>query len=82
MGRRVAGDGGLTRKTRRWPNKETGEITEHSYWEASAEVPADQLDSSKIPEEPEPLTDDEEMSFKAWIEKSDNPEEESTDDEK
>jgi integrase len=43
MGRRVAGDGGLTRKTRRWTNKDTGEITEHSYWEASAEVPAKDL---------------------------------------
>jgi len=43
MGRRVAGDGGLTRKTRRWTNKDTGEITEHSYWEASAEVAVEDL---------------------------------------
>ena len=43
MGRRVAGDGGLTRKKRRWTNKETGEITEHAYWEASAEIAVEDL---------------------------------------
>ncbi len=43
MVRRVAGDGGLTRKTRRWPNLGAGEVTEHSYWEASAEIAAEDL---------------------------------------
>jgi len=43
MVRRVAGDGGLTRKTRLFTDKVTGEVTQHLYWEASAEVAVEDL---------------------------------------
>ncbi len=43
MARRVAGEGGLTRKTRRLKDKESGEITKHPYWEASAEIAVEDL---------------------------------------
>ena len=43
MVRRVAGDGGLTRKTRLFTDKVTGELTKHLYWEASAEVAVEDL---------------------------------------